>query len=276
MYMKRSTRRSALIALLTDFGTKDPFVGTMKAVILSINSRAMIVDLTHEISPQGIDEAAYVLWSSYKFFPPGTIFVSVVDPGVGTKRRILCARGDQHIFLAPDNGILKYLASDGQLKETWVMNTRKYFLPHVSSTFHGRDILAPVAAQLSLGLKPERLGRRVQIRPSGKEFIDIDPRPEGKLLGKVIYVDHFGNLITNLRAIPKMTPRWRKVRVKIRNRSIHGLSHSYADGYPNSLVALVNSSGLVEIGLRNGNAARFLKASARDKVAIEFAHEAKR
>lgn len=273
--MKRSTRRSALIALLTDFGTKDSFVGTMKAVILGINPDARIVDLTHDISPQSVDEAAYVLWSSYKFFPRGTVFVSVVDPGVGTKRKIICARGNDHIFLGPDNGILKYLASDGQLRETRVVNTMKYSLPHVSSTFHGRDIFAPIAAQLSLGLKQERLGRRVQMRPSGKEFIDIGPRPEGKLSGKVIYVDHFGNLITNLRLTPGTTQRWKNVRVRMRDRVIKGLSRSYSDGSPRGPVALVNSSGLLEIGLRNGNAARFLKATAGEKVAIEFPHRAK-
>lgn len=274
--MKRLTRRSALIALLTDFGSKDSFVGTMKAVILGINPRATIVDLTHEIPPQDVDSAAYVLWSSYNFFPKETIFVAVVDPGVGTKRKILCVEGTKHIFLAPDNGLLKYLASDGELKRIWEVKNKKYFLSEVSSTFQGRDILAPVAAHLSSGLKPENLGRRVRSVSSEKEFIYLNGRSSGKHLGKVIYVDHFGNLITNFRLASDTTQRWKSVRVRIRDRAIEGLSRSYSDGSPGGPSALVNSSGLLEIGLRNGNAAKFLKASAGEKVTIEFPHEGKR
>src|SRR3972149_10175534 len=134
--MKQSTRANRLIALLTDFGTRDAFVGTMKAVILGINAKASIVDLTHEVPPQDVDAGAYILWSSYAFFPKGSIFVVVVDPGVGSTRRILCAEGRRHMFVAPDNGVLKYLLADGELRKTWDVRNKSYFLGDVSRTFH--------------------------------------------------------------------------------------------------------------------------------------------
>jgi S-adenosylmethionine hydrolase len=268
--MKKTNRTTRVIALLTDFGSRDGFVGAMKGVILNINPKATIVDLTHEIPPQDTNAAAYVLWSTYSFFPSGTIFVVVVDPGVGTERRILCAEGRSHIFLAPDNGVLKYLEADGALTRAWEVKNDKYSLSHVTSTFHGRDIFAPVAGHLSLGLKPSKLGRRASLTGHRSEFTDFRGRSTGTIRGKVIHVDHFGNLITNLRVGPGERLPSEPVAIKIKSRVIHGLSRVYAQGSSNIPFALVNSSNLLEIGVKNGSARELLKAKVGDKVMVEI------
>jgi S-adenosylmethionine hydrolase len=268
--MKSTDRNADLIALLTDFGLRDGFVGAMKGVILKINPKATIVDLSHEIPPQNVNAAAYVLWSAYSFFPSGTIFLAVVDPGVGTTRRILCAEGQNHIFLAPDNGTLKYLEADGVLIRAWEVRDERYFLPRVSSTFHGRDIFAPVAAHLSLGLEPSKLGRRLALPGQCREFTYLNGKNAGKYRGNVIHIDRFGNLITNLRVRPDQRLPSRGLTVRIKSRVIQGLSQAYAQGSPNKPVALLNGSNLIEIGVKNGSARELLKAKVGDKVMIEI------
>jgi S-adenosylmethionine hydrolase len=268
--MKRTDGTRNVIALLTDFGLRDGFVGAMKGVILRINPKVAIVDLTHEIAPQDVDAAAYVFWSAYAFFPRGTIFVAVVDPGVGTDRRILCAEGRNHIFLAPDNGILKYLESDGVLTRAWEVTDERYFLPHVTSTFHGRDIFAPVAAHLSLGLKPSKLGRRVTLLRGQSEFTGLIGKKAGEFRGRVIHIDRFGNLITNLRMPPGQGLSSARVTVRIKSRMIQGLSQAYAQGSSNTPLVLINSSNLVEVGARNGNASELLGAKVGDKVLVKI------
>jgi S-adenosylmethionine hydrolase len=267
--MKRSTQKNRPIVLLTDFGTRDGFVGTMKAAILTLNPKASIIDLTHEIAAQDVGAAAYILWSSYSFFPRGTIFVAVVDPGVGTARRILCAAGRSHTFLAPDNGILKYLEGDGALKQAWEIGKKKHFLRRVSRTFHGRDIFAPVAAQLSLGVEPSRLGRRVALPRTRGEFTYVTAEKGRKFLGSVIYIDRFGNLVTNLRVRLGAGLSGKGLRVRIKRRIIQGLVQSYAEGQANTPFALVNSSNLVELGLKNGSARGFLGVNVGEKVLVE-------
>ena len=271
--MKRQKHVDGLIALITDFGTKDGFVGTMKAVILRINPQAKVLDLTHEISPQDLDGAAYVLWSSYSFFPDRTIFVTVVDPGVGTSRKILCARGRKHIFLAPDNGVLKYLVTDGMVDRMWEVTNQDYFSSHQSSTFHGRDIFAPIAAHLSMGLNPKNLGKPIKVPKLGREFIYLNELSGANLSGRVIYTDRFGNLITNFRFRKTKAVRTRKLRVKISNHVISVLAKSYAEGDRKHPVALINSSNLIEIGLKNGNASRSLGVGVGEKVLIEFSEK---
>ena len=266
--MKSTERTTNVIVLLTDFGSKDGFAGVMKGVILKMNPKATIVDLTHEIPPQDVNAAAYVLWSAHSYFPSGTVFVAVVDPGVGTERRILCAEGRSHIFLAPDNGILRYVEADGVLTRVWEVRDERYFLPCVSSTFHGRDIFAPVAARLSLGLNPSKLGRRVALPRQRREFAYLDGRKTGKYLGNVIHIDRFGNLITNLRVRPDQRIPFGGLTLSIKSRVIQGLSQAYAQGSPNRPVALINSSNLIEIGVRNGSARELLKAKVGDKVMI--------
>jgi S-adenosylmethionine hydrolase len=267
--MKRSTRRNRPIVLLTDFGMRDGFVGTMKAVILALNPKAHIIDLTHEIAPQDVSAAAYVLWSSYSFFPRGTIFVAVVDPGVGTARRILCSVGRNRTFLAPDNGILKYLQADGVLRQAWEVREKEHFVRRVSRTFHGRDVFAPVAAHLSLGLKPSRLGKEVALPKTRREFTHVTAEKGRKFFGSVIYIDRFGNLITNLRVRPGARLSGKGLRFSIKKRRIEGLLHSYAEGRANAPLALVNSSNLIEVGFKNGSARESLGAKVGEKVLVE-------
>jgi S-adenosylmethionine hydrolase len=228
------------------------------------------VDLAHEIPPQDIDAAAYVLWSSYSFFPSGTIFVVVVDPGVGTGRRIICAKGRSHIFLAPDNGILKYLEADHELTRAWEVKEKRYFLRSVSQTFHGRDIFAPVAARLSLGLKPSKLGARVAPHKTWSAFTYLTGRKGRKYSGNVIYADRFGNLITNLRVRQGVGITSSGLRVRIRGRVLRELAQSYAQGRAGMLMALVNSSNLIELGVKNGSASEILGANVGDKVSVEI------
>ncbi len=268
--MKPPSPKNSPIALLTDFGMKDAFVGTMKAVILGVNPHAVIVDLSHEISPQNIDEAAYVLWSSYSFFPKGTVFVVVVDPGVGTARKIVCAQGKRHLFLAPDNDVLKYIEAENEIKRKWNVSEKRYFLPSQSSTFHGRDIFAPVAAHLSKGLEPSKLGKSLPVKSPKSVFIYLNGRVIGKRSGKVIHVDHFGNLITNLRVGERVIFPTGEINLSLKKSQIRGLSRSYAEGNGNHPLALVNSSRLIEIGLKNGNASRSLGVGVGEKVFLKF------
>ncbi|HLG30718.1 MAG TPA: SAM-dependent chlorinase/fluorinase, partial [Candidatus Brocadiales bacterium] len=191
-------KKRHVITLLTDFGTKDSYVGIMKGIISGINPDANIIDLCHEIGRQDIFEGAYVLYSSYKFFPAGTIHVAVVDPGVGTKRKIICAKIRDYLFLAPDNGILSLVLTDEKPRLIIEVTNKKHFLPEISNTFHGRDIFAPVAAYLSRGINPLKLGKRLT-KIKRIELPHPDASKQGVLKGKVIYIDVFGNLITNIR-----------------------------------------------------------------------------
>jgi S-adenosylmethionine hydrolase len=268
--MKHSIKSNKPIVLLTDFGTKDAFVGTMKGVILGINPSASIVDLAHDVPAQDVDAGAYVLWSSYAFFPKGSIFVVVVDPGVGSRRRILCAEGRGHLIVAPDNGVLKYLVADGVLGRVWEVRNKSYFLRNVSQTFHGRDIFSPVAAHLSLGLKPSKLGKEIILPRSRDQFSLLDSKKGKKFSGKVIYIDRFGNLATNLRVRSRTDLTSERLRIKIKNHVIQGISRSYVEGSGKVPLALVNSSNLVEIGVKNAGASEPLGVKVGERVSFEF------
>src|ERR1043166_3125759 len=183
----------SLITLLTDFGTRDWFAGTMKGVILGINSRAAIVDVTHQIAPGDIRSAAFALRASYKFFPKGTIHVVVVDPGVGRARKGMVVRTRDYFFVGPDNGVLSWALGGQKILHIGALENHDYFLPSVSCTFHGRDIFAPVAAHLGRGVQIQKFG------PPLKNIVRL-PWPSvrksgGVIQGEVVYVDHFGNAI---------------------------------------------------------------------------------
>lgn len=261
--------KKRVIALLTDFGVEDPYVGEMKAVIAGINPEARVIDISHHVPPQDIQEGAFILYSSYKYFPEGTIFVSVVDPGVGTRRRIVCLRTRQHTFLAPDNELLSpIIAKEKVLLAVEVTNTR-YFFPKVSSTFHGRDVFAPVAAHLSKGLKPTRLGKRI-------DHIQTFPLPSpvilerGVLEAEVIHVDRFGNLITSVDLAWADLLQTRLLSISIKDRKVTHISQTYQDGQVGELLALFGSSGHLEISVNMGNAREVLGCTRGDKVVIHF------
>ena len=269
------------IVLTTDFGLSDPFAGVMKGVILGINPRATVIDLTHQIQPQNVNQGAFVLGTSHRFFPAGTIHAAVVDPGVGTSRQALLLVTPHSSFLAPDNGVLSYVMADyleqppaqagrigvpPELKAYGLSNSQ-YWLDPVSNTFHGRDIFAPVAAHLSLGVPPEALGEPVQQLawlPAPQPTIEGD-----HIRGEVINVDHFGNLVTN---IPDgALPASGKLNIEIKTRRIIGLSRTYHDPDRPSqgdLVALVGSQGLLEIALPSGSAALVLQAQVGEPVQV--------
>ena len=191
----------ALITLLTDFGTADYFVAAVKGVILGANAAARIVDITHDIPPQDIDAAAFTLLAVYSSFPPGTVHLAVVDPGVGSARRPLLLKSSEQYFVGPDNGVFSYVREkhekSGERAELFHLTNQKYFRHPVSATFHGRDVFAPVAAALSLGVQPAELGietvdfvRLASLQPTAAD--------DGNLTARIIHIDRFGNCITNL------------------------------------------------------------------------------
>ena len=256
---------SDIITLTTDLGADDAYVAAMKGVILSINPRAMIVDVCHSIAPQSIGEGAFVLSTVHRYFPAGTVHVVVVDPGVGTRRRAVLLQTDSACFVAPDNGVLSYIAAETTPDDREIIeltNDRLWRQP-VSATFHGRDIFAPVAAYLSIGVPPRDFG------PPLSSMVTIPiPRPEtGEdrvLIGHIVHIDHFGNLITDVTADD--LPRG-NIYIGVGGHFVEGLSASYQEG--EEVLAIIGSSDRMEISLRNGNAATLLGARVGDQVRIK-------
>jgi S-adenosylmethionine hydrolase len=239
----------APIVLLTDFGGAGPYPAAMKGVILGIHARATIVDLTHEVPPQDVRAAAFVLAAAHGYFPRGTIFVCVVDPGIGTSRRIVFVEAGGRRFLAPDNGLLTLVLREHPTARARLVSNRRLFLPQVSATFHGRDVFAPVAARLARGLPPAKLGPPVR---AIERFPVSEPVRRGaSLRGEILYVDPFGNAITNLRDEPVCE-------IRIGRRRIARVVRTYADLAEGEIGLLRGSSGYFEIVLRNGSAAKKL------------------
>lgn len=260
-------RPCGIVTLTTDFGLRDPYVGAMKGVILRQNPQAQIVDLCHFISPQAIHEASFYLRGSWEYFPPGTIHVAVVDPGVGSKRSILIARIGSHLFLAPDNGLLTELLREGS--SVWKLEESRFALPSTGRTFHGRDIFAPAAGKLSAGLALEDAGYPV-------ESWHRAPLPQPKttaenLTGEVLLVDRFGNLITNITEAD-LEKAFRDERaglqISLGSTSLTGIAGTYRDGAPGKPLALIGSYGHLEIAIPMGNAAESLCAGAGIAVRI--------
>ena len=265
---------SGLITFTTDFGMSDNYVGVMKGVIYGINPAASVVDISHQVSPQDVRQGAFVLGSSVKFFPKDAIHVGVVDPGVGSSRDALALSGPAGYFVGPDNGMFSLAAGENSEIETpgkhrlpqgwraYRITNPKYMLTPVSATFHGRDVFAPVAAHLSLGVAPDDLG------PEVAEIIRLPfPGPlkqDAGLRGQVVYVDRFGNMVTNIRE--KDLAGWLQVRVEVCGRVIDKLSRSYADG--GRLAALIGSAGYLEVAVKNGSAAEELKAGVGTPVTV--------
>ncbi len=255
---------SKLVTFLTDFGLKDHYVGVMKAVVLSICPEAKIIDITHEILPQNIAQGAYILGVSYKYFPKGTIHIGVVDPGVGTNRRGICVVADGYFFVGPDNGLFTLIYDFANKFIVYELKNDNYFLNEISTTFHGRDIFAPVAGHLACGLDPAKLGPRVldQLRlPWPKPIIK-----EKRIIGTVIHVDRFGNLITN---ISKDLLREKSIKKVIFKNFEIPFKKTYADVKPNFPVALVGSDGLVEVAIFMGSAAKTFGQEGKVILEIE-------
>ena len=249
-----------LVTLLTDFGTADYFVGAMKGVVLASNPRAQVVDITHEIPPHDIEAGAFTLLAAFEAFPAGTVHVAVVDPGVGSARRAVVVGTDGHTFVGPDNGVFGYVYERVRDFAVHQLTNENYFREDVSTTFHGRDVFAPVAGALSRGVAVEELGPRVS------DFVRLPlarpaRRADGVLEGRIIHVDRFGNCVTNFsrQEIP-VEPSDAGLRMKVGGFEIKQLRRFFADerDAPGEPFAIWGSAGLLEIAVNRDSAARRL------------------
>lgn len=259
----------SVITLTTDFGHGSPYAAAMKAVILRINPAAQIVDITHNIPPQDIHQGAVVLDDLSEWFPEGTIHVAVVDPEVGTDRAIVYAQIGKQQYIAPDNGLLCYLAVRNPPERLIRLENPEYWLHPVSSTFHGRDIMAPVAARLSLGLEPEKLGPRLE-RLSRPQWPEVRSSPT-RVEGMVVAIDGFGNLITNI-TVGALAGRPTDYRACV-VCSIYetwGIYHTYAERPRGTLIALIGSSGRLELAIVGDNAAKRLGIQVGTPVVVAW------
>lgn len=250
-----------IITLTTDFGYEDHYTGSMKGVILGINDSVAIVDITHKIPRHNIFKAAYTVANFYKYFPENAVHVVVVDPGVGSNRRPIVIETDHGVFIGPDNGVFSLVINSSGRYEIYELTNDKYMLDNVSNTFHGRDIFAPAAAHISAGVEPKILGNVVldPVRRRIKQPLVSD----AEIVGEVIYADSFGNLITNIDE--NMVIGCSKI--VIGNIIIDTVAKSYDDAETGEVLALIGSSGFLEIAVNQGSAANSIKDI---KVTVRF------
>ncbi|MCL4253726.1 MAG: SAM-dependent chlorinase/fluorinase [Anaerolineae bacterium] len=277
---------SKTIALLTDFGTEDIYDGVMKGVIKSISPDATLIDITHAIAPQHVRQAAFALLNSYRYFPNGTIFMVVVDPGVGTARLPIAVQAGNYTFVAPDNGVLAYVLANFPDKRIYEIASTEYRLPIISNTFHGRDIFSPAVAHLANGVPIDKLG------PELGDIIQL-PMPEltiqeNQIDGEVMHIDRFGNIITSIGELHWIDPHRlvlspifgdtksnvpiesTHARIIVGDTEIFGIRVSYAESVRGDLLALVGSSSYLEIAVNQGNAAQRLNVAVGDRVQISI------
>lgn len=258
-----------IITLTTDFGPSSPYVAAMKGVILSINPAATLVDITHGVPPQDVRSGAIILADTTRSFPPDTVHVAVVDPGVGTSRKIVYLRVGSQQYIAPDNGLLSRLALTEIPSTIMTVADPQFWLPQVSATFHGRDIMAPVAARLSLGLDPARLG---PLQADIERLIWTEARvTANKIEGTVQSIDSFGNLITDIPEDALVNvPRGEEVTIHCDDHETHGIFKAYGDQPEMTLIALVGSSGRLELAIVGDSAALMLGVRAGTPVTVKW------
>ena len=277
------------IALLTDFGTEDIYVGVMKGVMRSICADVEFVDITHAIQPQNVHQGAFALLNSYHYFPKGTIFLVVIDPGVGSTRKPMAVQTADYTFIAPNNGVLSYaLASLGKYKAV-ALETKQYQLTEISNTFHGRDVFSPAAAHLANGVSLESFGEPIptlfQLRIPKLEITLTH------IVGEVVHIDHFGNIITNIGNLKwlqdgylMLTPRFgakkdalwiqaQTASVKVNDWEIRTIHQAYHQEEIGKLLLQVDSNGYLEIAINQGNAAKRLGLKVGDKVDLHLENE---
>jgi S-adenosylmethionine hydrolase len=250
-----------IITLLTDFGTKDYFVGAMKGAILAVNSEAAIIDITHEIPPQDIWAGAFTLANYYRDFPPKTVHVCIVDPGVGSNRRAVLGVTEAYYFVAPDNGLLSFVFSENKNIRVFELTNEKFFRQLISRTFHGRDIFAPVAAYLAKGVSPVDFG------PEIRDFVRIE-MPQLKIISnlkteaEIIHIDHFGNLITNLQKenLPE------RFFLEVNGNRIERHQKYYAETRAGKIFSILGSAGFLEVVAFQTSAENLLNAKRGDKI----------
>jgi S-adenosylmethionine hydrolase len=277
------------IALLTDFGTEDIYVGVMKGVMKSICADAELIDITHAIQPQNVHEGAFALLNSYHYFPKGTIFLVVIDPGVGSARKPMAVQTEDYTFVAPNNGVLSYALADLGKHKAVALQSQDYQLSEISNTFHGRDIFSPAAAHLANGVALESFGE-----PITKLFQLHIPKLEITLthiVGEVVHIDHFGNVITNIGNLKwlqdgylMLTPRFgvnndalwiqaQTATMKVEGWDIKTIHQAYHQEEHGKLLLQVDSNGYLEIAINQGNAAHRLGLKVGDKVDLHLEKE---
>jgi len=259
-----------MITLTSDFGLKDPYVAEMKGVILKINPKATLIDISHEVEKFNIRMAAFTLASAAPWFPHGAVHLAVVDPGVGTQRRAILIQTHKSFFVGPDNGILILAARNQGLKHVYEITNHKFMLPKISSTFHGRDIFAPAAAYLDTGTQPREFGPEIKdlTKP---EFVSAK-KTSTSLIGEVMQIDGFGNIITNINETDMVQKPGEKVNVDLPNISLKlKFGKTYAETKLKEPIALIGSYGFVEIALNQGNAAEKFHSKAGDKIVVTAA-----
>jgi S-adenosyl-L-methionine hydrolase (adenosine-forming) len=256
-----------IFTLTTDFGLKDPYVAEMKAAILCLYPAAQIIDITHDVNKYDIRAGAYVLASAASYFPTGTIHIAVVDPGVGSQRRPLIIQTEQGFFVGPDNGLLILAAKKQGVKEVRDITSRHLMLHQVSSTFHGRDVFAPAAAHLASGVRLEEFGPVVEdvVEPA---FAKVT-KSENRVDGEVLYVDDFGNVITNIDERNLDYSKGVIIQIELPHSKLQlKFSKTYADVKPQQPLLLIGSQGYLEIAVNQGNAANQLQAKPGDKISL--------
>ena len=253
-----------IITLTTDFGLRDPYQGAMKGAILSINPAATIIDISHLVASANVLEGAFVMRFACPYFHEGSIHVGVVDPGVGSERKAILIETGRYFFIGPDNGLLTLAANDDCVKRVIALENRRYFREEVSDTFHGRDIFGPVAAYLSRGIDPLEFGRPLD---AASELGVPGPHIDGsEVRGEVIYIDSFGNAVTNI--LGEEIRNGVDFEISLKGVVLDGVKRTYSMAEKGSPLALVGSTGYLEIAVNQGNAARALGLSVGDRVTM--------
>lgn len=274
---------SRTVALLTDFGTTDTYVGVMKGVMLNICLDLQFVDLTHAVQPQNVKQAAFLLLNSYAYFPPGTVFLVVVDPGVGSSRKPIAVQAGGYTFVAPDNGVLSYVLRELDAFQAVELANTDYQLP-ASRTFHGRDIFAPAAAHQAAGVKLDELGGRVEAPVMLPDpALVVEPR---RVRGEILHIDHFGTLVTSIGILNweshgelALEPRFSgsdplsipaSSTVRVGAQEFDSICHTYAEVAPGKALALVGSSGYLELSVNQGSFAAQSGVKIGDPVELQI------
>lgn len=257
-----------IITLTTDYGTTDHLVGTIKGAILNIQPEAQLVDINHHVQPFDLLDGALAIAAAYRYFPPRTVHLVVVDPGVGTPRRPILVTGGQHYFVAPDNGVLSAVYEREPSLTVRHVSAEHYFLRPLSPTFHGRDVFAPVAAWLTKNWQPASFGEEIS------DYVRFAlPKPkaaDGKVRGVVLRVDHFGNLMTNLTPedVPQAVAQGR-LKMRVGSKEVTRVAQTYMQGEPNEPIVVLGSSGYLEVSVNRGSAARLLGVQRGAEVVVE-------
>lgn len=259
------TELSGIVTLLTDFGLRDPFVGVMKGVILAHMPSARLVDLTHGIEPQGLVQGAFWLARAYQSFPPGTVHVAVVDPGVGSERTAMVTHFGGHYFVGPDNGLLSEVTAGEVFATSRAIDAGALGLTHLSRTFHGRDLFAPVAAMIASGAVSFAEVGPVHGSPVGSPVVPPVVHPQA-VHGRVLFADHFGNLFLNIGE--SHCARFHNPGVCVSGQTV-GLFDSYSDVPVGQPLCIINSFGVLELAVREGNAAAFFNVASGEAVTLQ-------